>query len=92
MNGHLTLLPVKMAGLVIYLMDFCNWKNDAVCRYQQSNGDQLFDKGHLDDMKIHKVCASHYLCKMYEQWEGHIVANLEAYCTQQPGPIDQLYR
>ena len=23
---------------------------------------------------------------------GNTIANLEAYCTQQPGPIDQLYR
>ena len=33
---------VNMAGLVIYLVDFCNWKDDAVCHYQQSNGYRLF--------------------------------------------------
>ena len=26
--------PVNMAGLVIYLMDVCTWKDDAVPRYQ----------------------------------------------------------
>ena len=51
--------PVKMAGLMIYLMDVYNWKDDAMCHYQQSNGDQPFDKGHLHHVKIHEACASY---------------------------------
>ena len=42
--------PVSMAGLVTYLMDVCNWKDDAMCHYQQSNGYQLFDKANLHNV------------------------------------------
>ena len=72
---------VVRAGLVIYLMDVCNWKDD--CRhYHQSNGYRLFDKGHLHDVKIHKACASSYSCgsKMYQADfpEGDAVPGLGA--------------
>ena len=50
---------MNMAGLVIYLMNVCNGKDDAVRHYHQSNGYQLFDKGHIWNMKIHKACASY---------------------------------
>ena len=52
--------PVNKAGLVIYLMDVCNWKDDAVDHYQQSNGYRLFDKGHL-----HNVKNTQILCQLY---------------------------
>ena len=44
---------VNMAGLVIYLMDMCNWKDNAVHR------NQLFGKGNICDVKIHKASASY---------------------------------
>ena len=50
--------PVIMACFVIYLMDGCNCKDDAVHHFQQSNGYRLFDKGYLHDVKIQKFCAS----------------------------------
>ena len=48
-----------MAGLGVYLMDVCNWEDDALHRDQQSNGYQLFDKEHLRNVNIHKACASY---------------------------------
>ena len=57
-----------MAGFVIYLMDVCNWKDDAVRHYQQSSSYQLFEKGDLRDVKIHSSYTSYYLrgSEMYQ--------------------------
>ena len=53
--------PVSMAGLVIYLTEVCNWKDDAVRHYQVTVTNSLAKrKGHLCDVKIHKS-----LCQLY---------------------------
>ena len=48
---------MNMAGFVIYLIDVCHWKDDAVRYYKQSNGEHIFDKRRFPDMKIHKARA-----------------------------------
>ena len=46
------------AGLVIYSMDVCNWKYDAVHNYQLTVTNSSA-KGRLRDVNIHKACASY---------------------------------
>ena len=58
-------------------------KDYAMHHYQQSNGYQHFDKGHLRDVKIHKSCAGFYLCasEMYsvDLPEGNTRSDLGAF-------------